>query len=155
MRISLRILLINFIIVALILSASVFAFYSVMYNVLISQQSRQLVSATNNFIYALKSKTIEFEDEFLEFSSFEIETILKTNNLKSTNIDFILQLDSSSGNIIKMAVNKNVYLPGRAITWEEFLNYNPYALVQEVKRDNDESIYFGRFNCAFNVGVSG
>ncbi|HSW54921.1 MAG TPA: response regulator [Ignavibacteriaceae bacterium] len=144
MRISLRILLINFIIVALILSASVFAFYSVLYNVLISQQSRQLVSATNNFIYALRSKTIEFEDEFLEFSSFEIETILKTNNLKSTNIDFILQLDSSSGNIIKMAVNKNVYLPDRAITWEEFLNYNPYALVQEVKRDNGESFYFGR-----------
>ena len=144
MRISLRILLINFIIVALILGSSAFAFYSVMYNVLISQQSRQLVNATNNFIYALRSKIIESEEEFLEFSSSEIETILKTNNLKSNNIDFILLLDNSSSGIIKMAVNKNVYLPERAVTWQEFLNYNPYALVQEIKRDNGESIYFGR-----------
>ncbi len=121
MRISLRILLINFIIVALILSASVFAFYSVMYNVLISQQSRQLVSATNNFIYALRSKIIESEDEFLALSSSEIETILKTNNLNTNNIDFILHLDSSSKNIIKLVANKNVYLPDRAITYEEFL----------------------------------
>ena len=144
MRISLRILLINFIIVALILGSSAFAFYSVMYNVLISQQSRQLVNATNNFIYALRSKIIESEEEFLEFSPSEIEAILKTNNLKSNNIDFILLLNNSSGSIIKMAANKNVYLPERAVTWQEFLNYNPYALVQEIKRDDDESFYFGR-----------
>jgi len=144
MRISLRILLINFIIVALILGSSAFAFYSVMYNVLISQQSRQLVNATNNFIYALRSKIIESEEEFLEFSPSEIETILKTNNLKSNNIDFILLLNNSSSSIIKMAVNKNVYLPERAVTWQEFLNYNPYALVQEIKRDDEESFYFGR-----------
>jgi signal transduction histidine kinase/CheY-like chemotaxis protein len=144
MRISLRILLINFIIVALILGGSAFAFYSVMYNVLISQQSRQLVSATNNFIYALRSKIIECEDEFLELSSPEVETILKTNNLKSSNIDFILLVDKSSGNIIKMTFNKNIFLPDRAITLEEFLNYNPYALIQEVKGDDEQSFYFGR-----------
>lgn len=144
MRISLRILLINFIIVALILGSSAFAFYSVMYNVLISQQSRQLVNATNNFIYVLRSKIIESEEEFLEFSSFEIETILNTNNLKSNNIDFILLLDNSSSSIIKFAVNKNVYLPERSVTWQEFLNYNPYALVQEIKIDNKKSFYFGR-----------
>jgi len=92
MRISLRILLINFVIVALILGSSVFAFYSVMYNVLISQQSRQLVSATNNFIYVLRSIIIECEDEFLALSPNEVETILQTNNLRTNNIDFIVQM---------------------------------------------------------------
>ena len=144
MRINLRILLINFIIVALILSASVFAFYSVMYNVLISQQSRQLVSSTNNFNYVLRSKIIECEDEFLALSSPEIETILKTKNLKANNLDFILLLDNSSENIINMAVSKNVYLPDRAISREEFLNYNPYALVLEVKREDEKNYLLGR-----------
>jgi hypothetical protein len=110
-----------------------------MNNVLISQQSRQLVSATNTFNYVLRSKIIECEDEFLALSSPEIETILKTKNLKANNLDFILLLDNSSENIINMAVNKNVYLPDRAISREEFLNYNPYALVLEVKREDEQN----------------
>ncbi|MCW8803113.1 MAG: ATP-binding protein, partial [Ignavibacteriaceae bacterium] len=144
MRISLRILLINFVIVALILGSSAFAFYSVMYNVLISQQSRQLVSATNNFIYVLRAKIIESEDEFLTLLPNEVETILKTNNLKTNNLDFIVLYDNQSGQIINQAINKNVYLPDRAITWEEFLYYNPYSLVQEVKGKNEKSFYYGR-----------
>jgi len=144
MRISLRILLINFIIVALILGSSAFAFYSVMYNVLISQQSRQLVSATNNFIYVLRTKLIESEDEFLALLPNDVETILKTNNLKKNNLDFIVLYNNQSGQIINQAINKNVYLPDRAITWEEFLYYNPYSLVQEVKGENEKSFYYGR-----------
>ncbi len=144
MRISLRILLINFVIVALILGSSAFAFYSVMYNVLISQQSRQLVSATNNFIYVLRAKLIESEDEFLALLPNEVETILKTNNLKANNLDFIVLYDNQSGQIINQATNNNVYLPDRAITWEEFLYYNPYALVQEAKGKKDKSFYYGR-----------
>jgi signal transduction histidine kinase/CheY-like chemotaxis protein/HAMP domain-containing protein len=144
MRISLRILLINFVIVALILGSSVFAFYSVMYNVLISQQSRQLVSSTNNFIYVLRSIIIECEDEFLALSPNEVETILQTNNLRTNNIDFIFYYDNLSGRIIDQAINKNVYLPDRAITWEEFLYYNPYSLVQEVQNENGKSFYYGK-----------
>lgn len=144
MRISLRILLINFVIVALILGSSAFAFYSVMYNVLISQQSRQLVSATNNFIYVLRAKIIESEDEFLALLPNEVETILKTNNLKTNNLDFIILYDNQSGQIINQAINENVYLPDRAITWEEFLYYNPYSLVQEIKGKNEKSFYYGR-----------
>lgn len=144
MRISLRILLINFVIVALILGSSVFAFYSVMYNVLISQQSRQLVSATNNFVYVLRSIIIECEDEFLALSQNEVETILQTNNLRTNNIDFIVYYDNLSGRIIDQAINKDVYLPDRAITWEEFLYYNPYSLVQEVQNENGKSFYYGK-----------
>jgi signal transduction histidine kinase/CheY-like chemotaxis protein len=144
MRISLRILLINFVIVALILGSSAFAFYSVMYNVLISQQSRQLVSATNNFIYVLRAKLIESEDEFLALLPNEVETILKTNKLKTNNLDFIVLYDNQSGQIINQATNENVYLPDREITWEEFLYYNPYSLVQEVKGKNEKSFYYGR-----------
>lgn len=144
MRISLRILLINFVIVALILGSSVFAFYSVMYNVLISQQSRQLVSTTNNFVYVLRSIIIECEDEFLALSQNEVETILQTNNLRTNNIDFIVYYDNLSGRIIDQAINKNVYLPDRAITWEEFLYYNPYSLVQEIQNENGKSFYYGK-----------
>jgi signal transduction histidine kinase/CheY-like chemotaxis protein len=115
-----------------------------MYNVLISQQSRQLVSATNTFNYVLRSKIIECEDEFLAFSSSEVETILRTKNLKTNNLDFILLLDNASEDIINMAVNKNVYLPDRTISREEFLNYNPYALVLEVKREDDQNYLLGR-----------
>ena len=43
-----------------------------------------------------------------------------------------------------MAVNKNVYLPDRAISREEFLNYNPYALVLEVKREDEQNYLLGR-----------
>jgi signal transduction histidine kinase/CheY-like chemotaxis protein len=115
-----------------------------MYNVLISQQSRQLVSATNNFVYVLRSIIIECEDEFLALSQNEVETILQTNNLRTNNIDFIVYYDNLSGRIIDQAINKNVYLPDRAITWEEFLYYNPYSLVQEVQNENGKSFYYGK-----------
>ncbi len=144
MRVSLRILLINFIIVALILGSSAFAFYSVMYNVLFSQQSHQLVSASNSFIYELRSKIIECEDELLTLSASEMEMSFRTKNLKTTNIDFILRLEKSSRTIIDLAINSNVYLPDRKITLDDFLYYNPYALTLEVEQGKNESVFFGR-----------
>ena len=88
MRISFRILLINFVIVVLVLGIAAVAFYSTMYKVLTSQQSQHLLSSANSFIYAYQAKLIEAEDEFLSFVSDDLNKILWNKKLSARNIDF-------------------------------------------------------------------
>ncbi|MCH7516366.1 MAG: hypothetical protein IIB08_04455 [Bacteroidetes bacterium] len=66
MKISIRIILINFVVVVLIMGSSVTAFYSVLYKTLSSQKSNSLISSANNFVYAYRSKILEAEDELLD-----------------------------------------------------------------------------------------
>ena len=96
MRISFRILLINFVIVVLVLGSAAVAFYSTMYKVLTSQQSQHLLSSANSFIYAYQAKIIETEDEFLSLFSNKIDEILNKKKLSAHNIDFIIE--QSPGN---------------------------------------------------------
>ncbi len=64
MKLSLRILIINFTIVVLILGSAAFAFYSVMYNVLTSQQSKQLQNSLNEFLYTYRDMQQNSDDDF-------------------------------------------------------------------------------------------
>ena len=64
MKISFRILFINFAIVAVILISSAVAYYSVMYNVLTSQQSKYLLNSANDFIYSYREMMQNVDDDF-------------------------------------------------------------------------------------------
>ena len=86
MKISLRILIINFAIVVLIIGSSAVAFYSIMYNALTSQRSQYLVRSANDFIYAYGEMLQDTEDDFLYFinKSPAIPTLANEKNIDFT-----------------------------------------------------------------------
>ncbi len=145
MRISFRILLINFVIVVLVLGSAAFAFYSTMYNVLTSQQSQHLLNSANSFIYAYKAKLIEAEDEFMSVLSGNLQSTLKGKLLTVRHIDFILEVESNGeSKILNFASNEQVYLPGKNFNLTEFLEFNPYVLILKHGRDEKSDYYYGR-----------
>ncbi len=144
MKISYRILLINFAIVALILGSSAFAFYSIMYNVLSSQQSKQLTNSTNDFVYAYRQLLQNSEDEFILISQNELKSAFKKDELEGRKIDFIFKVAKSRNGVISDKVFKNnVVFKDNFFSVKSFLNENPYAILQNAEDDN-YIYYFGR-----------
>ncbi|HLG32495.1 MAG TPA: response regulator [Ignavibacteriaceae bacterium] len=145
MKISLRILLINFVIVVLIVGSAAIAFYSIMYNVLASQQSQHLVRSASNFIYAYRTEILETEDEFLSFSADDVSQFLSAEKIQNSKIDFIIESeDHDLSNFKRIAISKNVYVPGKKFGLKEFIEYNPFALILEYKTTDRGRYFFGR-----------
>jgi signal transduction histidine kinase/CheY-like chemotaxis protein/HAMP domain-containing protein len=142
MRISYRILLINFAIVALILGSSAIAFYSIMYNVLSSQQSRYLLNASNDFIYNTRSILQEADDEFQLIVNNNIDNVFNYPYLNTKNIDFIFETQNSSSDIIIKKISKNeVYFPSSINSLKEFRASNPFTIIQTAQLPNGYYYY--------------
>ncbi|NNG27244.1 MAG: response regulator, partial [Ignavibacteriaceae bacterium] len=144
MKISLRILLINFIIVVLIISSAAIVFYSIMYNVLSSQQSRQLINSANNFIYAYRSKMVETEDEFLALTPENVSTFLNNRKLTNDKLDFVLEIsDAEFAPFSRIAYSEKIHVPDKNFGLKEFVNYNPYVLILEYISEEKIKYYYG------------
>jgi signal transduction histidine kinase/DNA-binding response OmpR family regulator/HAMP domain-containing protein len=145
MKISYRILLINFAIVVLILGSSAFAFYSVMYEVLTAQHSKYLLNSANNLAYRLRDVQQDWISSFLLYRTNNDPAYFTQEyyNTNPQNIDFILE---ESGNSVKIsAVNKNVInVPGASFTLQDFLNENPLVIINSYKDKDGKVFYFGR-----------
>lgn len=145
MKISLRILIINFAIVALILGSSAVAYYSIMYNVLSSQHSKYLLNSANQFIYTYSGLMQDTEDEFRFLAENGIDREFDNSLVNAKNIDFILETkDSTSGVITKKTGKNNVYLPASAVTIQDFEQNNPFALISSEQLPGGKKYYFGR-----------
>ncbi|GBD86998.1 autoinducer 2 sensor kinase/phosphatase LuxQ [bacterium BMS3Abin03] len=143
MKISLRIILINFVVVVLILGSSFVAFYSIMYKTLSSQKSQDLLTSANNYVYAYRSKLLEAEDEFATLTSASKINFPVYRTLKTNTLDFILEADVANAERIKnYAYSTNVNRPKQRNSLEQFLEYNPYAVVLENK-SSDRILYYG------------
>ncbi len=145
MKISYRILLINFAIAALILVSSAIAFYSIMYNVLSSQQSKYLLNSANDFIYAYRGLLQDTDDEFHYLVNNDIEKEF-TNSLSNTNnIDFIFETQSISSNtILRKALKENVSFPSTVQTIDDYKKNIPLAILKPFKSSNGHYYYYGR-----------
>ena len=125
MKISYRILFINFFVVVLIIGSASFAFYSIMYNVLTSLQSKYLLKSSHDFILAYNETFQKTEDDFTQLSRSEL---FSKERLKSTSIDFILEQDSKNANFYSRSVAKEgVNLSPKVSSLEEFIGDNPSA----------------------------
>ena len=145
MKISFRILFINFVIVAVILISSAVAYYSVMYNVLTSQQSKYLLNSANDFIYSYREMMQNADDDFAILAGNMPGKVFDQKGLLSKNIDFILQQSSGSQSyIIKKLVKKNVNVPNQRFTIEGFLKNNPSAIVKTFKGSSGQVYYYGK-----------
>ncbi len=145
MKISYRILIANFAIVGLILVSSAIAFYSLIYNVLASQQSKILLHSVSNFSSSYRQAMQETEDDFLYLFNNKKDYVFSNSNLSERSIDFIFKADEKSPNSLSIISSKNiVYVPDKKLTLKEFLEYNPQAVIKIYHTQQGELYYYGR-----------
>ncbi len=145
MKINYRILLINFVIVALILGSSAIAFYSIMYNVLSSQQSKYLLNSANDFIYTFRNMQQDAEDEFHIISNGGVDKIFNNTKLNVKNLDFIFDTrDNSSNYISRKIFNETVSFPNSIQTIDDFKKNNPLAIIQSIQLPDGHLYFYGR-----------
>ncbi|MBA4251824.1 MAG: hypothetical protein C0425_06110 [Chlorobiaceae bacterium] len=142
MKITYRIILINFAIVVSILAGTGIAFYSIMYSVLTTQQNKLLIDSSNDFIYQIQSQSQSIEETFE--SIFEARgyqsTDININEFKGIDFIFVLLPDSSIDQTrftSSRIVNRN-----NIFDLEDFKLKNPAALFKVKKiSENEEFIY--------------
>jgi signal transduction histidine kinase/CheY-like chemotaxis protein len=145
MKISYRILVINFAIVVLILASSAIAFYSVVYNVLSSQQSKYLLNAANELIYAYRNSLLKVDDEFNALTKKNPQDIFNLNVNTFNNVDFAFEVENkNNGTIIKKIFNQNVLGAKNTTTLQDFLNNNPFSYLKKVNLSDGRIIYYGK-----------
>ncbi len=145
MKINLKILVINFSILLLILGGSGFAFYSIMYNVLTSLQSKNLLNSTNDIIFT-------FEND-LQTSDASFQTFLNSHNSgliveKPTKVykelDYVLKIGKSKNDHPELLLIKSTLnLPAGNFTLQEFFTANPYLIVRLFKTRSGEEFLYG------------
>lgn len=145
MKISHRIILVNLIIVAIVLGIAAIAFYSIMYNSLSVQQSKNIISASRNFLFSYRSLLNDVDEEFLTIKNDNPNLLFEKNNLTGTLNDFFLEASPSNDNeIIRYAVKDFVIIPQKNFNIEEFVKYNPYAVISSYKSKSGNLYYFGK-----------
>jgi signal transduction histidine kinase/DNA-binding response OmpR family regulator len=156
MKISYRILIINFAIVVLILGSSAIAFYSIMYNVLSSQQSKYLLNSSNDFIYNTRNILQEADDEFQYIVKNNIENVFSLPYLNTKNIDFIIETENSNSDVIsKIIYKENLDLPTSVNSLKEFRVNNPFTITQTAQLPNGHFYYYGTIiSSSFLAGIS-
>ncbi|MHB1686326.1 MAG: response regulator [Ignavibacteriaceae bacterium] len=141
MKISYRILIINFAIVAVILGSSALAFYSIVYNVLSSQQSKYLLNSANDFIYAYRTQIQDIDDEFLYLVNNNFNNSIEN----SKNVDFVLESNGKSSDVVLRKFSKEVVqIPTKNFSLDDFLVENPFALIRSYKANDGSIYYYGR-----------
>ena len=137
--------MINFLIVVLILGGSFFVFYTIVYDVLNSFQTRNLRQSANSFTYVYRSLQTEAEDDFFSLYNQGIESVIESQRLQSKNFDFILVLnDKHETNISRYVVKPGIYLPAKSFSLREFFNYNPSVVLMLFEDSKGISYVYGK-----------
>lgn len=145
MKINARLLLINFLVVAIILGGTAVAFYSIVAELLTSQESKRLLISTNDFLNVM-------EDQFREMDNF-----ISTQTAESAELDidnFFPEADSPVDFVFKIK-NDSLILPANIkansaiqtlpgiFSLTDFVAVNPYLLIRNIQNDAGEALYYG------------
>lgn len=142
MKISLRILLINFLIVALILGTSFIVFYSILYDVLTNYQTRNLRQSASSLVNVNKQLQAGIEDDFVALYTRGINSVWSGQNFQSGNLDFVLEIDDES--ITNYTVKSNITLPQKEFNLREFTTSNPYLFTMSHSSPEGKEYLYGR-----------
>ncbi|HSD63579.1 MAG TPA: ATP-binding protein, partial [Ignavibacteriaceae bacterium] len=142
MKLSLRILVINFTIVVIILGSAAFAFYSIMYNVLTSQQTKHLQNSLNEFQFAYRDLLQNSDDDFYKIETGEGNFFTSDYNL-SKYLDFILEAEPGKENISQWIGKTDVVFPKGTFSIERFLAENPFVALKKFKNEKGVIFYYG------------
>lgn len=152
MKISFRILFINFAIVVVILISSALAFYSITYKVLSSQQSKYLSNSKEDFINSFRNIAENIDNDFTIF--LEKRNKLNANfnyNREITNLDFVLvsttNFKKGKSNSIGLNIEfarEFIGVPKGGFSLAKFLDLNPAVIVHSYKTKNNTVYYYGK-----------
>ena len=145
MKINHRIILVNLLIVAIVLGSSAIAFYSIMYNTLTTQQSKIIISSSRNFIFTYRSFIDGIDEEFWTLLNNTPEIFFERPLLTASYNDFYLEANTTdSTKIIRLSSKSFVQIPKQNFTINEFVEFNPYAIINVRKISSDRICYYGK-----------
>ena len=145
MKISLRILLINFLIVVVIITSAAVAFYSLMYNVISQKQSEQLLYSVNNFTFRFNEEIQSTDEAFGEFLKKNSSSFLPDDLDGEKKLDFILKTSGKqSFEVIDKTGKKDLLSLLNNNDLKSFFNQNPHLLIREFQAQNGSYYYYGR-----------
>lgn len=143
MKLNIRIILINLTIVVMILGGSALAFYSILFNLINSQQKRYLQNSANNLLISLDDLFLQAEESFLRH--------LNSNGTKKAavamiphGLDFIGTLKNDSlfeRETFIASVNVDTSFSNYSVA--AFSQKNPFAIIFEYKQADGKSYYYG------------
>lgn len=145
MKISFRILLINFTVVVIVLLSAGTVFYSLIFNTLNTQQTKNLISSSNSFIYSFQKTLSDLDDELLFF----LENKNKTGLVNSKTLDFIILSRNEDKNIEIIYLSRNVLINPDVNTISKFLEVNPLSIVKKKNFEGETYIYGKIINAGF------
>lgn len=145
MKINARILLINFLVVSIIIGGSAVSFYSIVEELLTSQESKKLLNSTNDFLNLLESQFREM-DQFIgeKLSQDSAFTFQKFEVRNDSPVDFVFSIANDS--LIfpnNVAANSFIQKPTGIFSIKEFASINPYLLIRNIKTENNKLLYYG------------
>lgn len=142
MKINVRILLINFAIVAIILASAGFAFYSIMFNVLSSQQSKMLLNSGKELIYTIQNSVEKIDDDFNNWYYLSKGNYFKEQDVKS--LDFIIKVRSDTLiNASDYFTSRNISLNSINFYLSQFFTQNPYTITRKSVTEDGITYYYG------------
>ncbi|MDP2362290.1 MAG: histidine kinase dimerization/phospho-acceptor domain-containing protein, partial [Ignavibacteria bacterium] len=145
MRINHRIILVNLLIVAIVLGSAAIAFYSIMFNTLTSQQSKNIINSSRNFIFTYRSFIDDIDEEFWTLNNKNPELLFERPTLYGTLNDFFLEAEVlDSGKINRYSIKNQVQIPKQNFTIDEFVQLNPYAIINSRRTSNNRICYYGK-----------
>lgn len=145
MKINHRIILVNLLIVAIVLGSAAIAFYSIMYNTLTAQQTKLITSSSRNFIFTYRTFINKIDEEFWTIKNNNPEFFFDRLFIAGNINDFFLEASTSDSNLVLRYSSKNfIQIPKTKFTIDEFIQLNPYAIININNITPDRICYFGK-----------
>lgn len=146
MKISYRILLINFVIVVLVFVSSTLAFYSLTRKLLSMQHSRTLQYSAHDLIPAFSGIISEADYDFLKTSGRRSQAPKVSSPSvidENMNVDFILRTGQDRRIIRAASFLKPTIQIDSVFTINEFIKNYPDAVIKEYKAPEGGSYFYG------------
>lgn len=147
MKISLRILLINFVIVVLVFVSSTIAFYTLTKKLISLQHSRALQYSTNDFTLAFSNTVNETDDDFVKFLSSCGKDFRKSPadlpQIENMRMDFLLIAARDSVIIWDRSFHKSSVQMDSINTIENFLARYPNVILRQYAASG-LNVWYGR-----------
>lgn len=136
----------------MVLLSSTVVFYSLIFNTLNSQQTKNLINSSNSFIYSFQKLLSELDDELLVF--IESNGNLVSSSFNSKLLDFVIFYNEKNNQYESLYQSKNVFLKSEIKNLNQFFEYNPLALVKK-KEYGGRIYYYGKvINLSFVEDIS-
>lgn len=143
MKISIRIILITFVIVVLVSVSSAFIYYSISTSIIVSQNIKTLLYNSNDFVFEYEQASAHFDEEFSSILS-DIKTKDKIK-LDTLDIDFFFKLNEDNKIDPNSFICKsNILFNYQPIELEKFLNQNPGTILQYKYTGKNETYFYGK-----------